>query len=58
MNEQKGKGGFGYDSIFYVPTHKCSSAELPRTEKNNISHRAQALKQLPILLKENFNGKL
>ena len=42
----KGCGGFGYDPIFYVPTHNCSAAELNKLEKNNISHRAQALRQL------------
>ncbi len=43
---ERGDNGFGYDSIFYVPTHFCSSAELEIEEKNRISHRAQALKAL------------
>jgi XTP/dITP diphosphohydrolase len=38
-----GEGGFGYDPIFYVPTHGCSSGELSMEEKNKISHRALAL---------------
>lgn len=41
-----GEGGFGYDPIFYVPTHGCSSAELPAEEKNRLSHRGQALRKL------------
>lgn len=41
-----GKNGFGYDPIFYVPTHGCSAAELNGIEKNAISHRGQALSQL------------
>lgn len=41
-----GIGGFGYDPIFYVPTHNCSAAELSLAEKNRISHRGQALQQL------------
>ena len=30
----KGKFGFGYDPIFYVPTHGCTSAELSDKQKN------------------------
>jgi XTP/dITP diphosphohydrolase len=41
-----GKHGFGYDPIFYVPTHGFSSAELPPEVKNRLSHRGQALRQL------------
>lgn len=41
-----GTGGFGYDPIFYLPTHQCTAAELPATIKNKISHRAKALEQL------------
>jgi XTP/dITP diphosphohydrolase len=41
-----GKHGFGYDPIFYVPTHGCSSAELSPEVKNWLSHRGQALRQL------------
>ena len=42
----RGTHGFGYDPIFYVPTHHCSSAELPADVKNLLSHRAQALHKL------------
>ena len=41
-----GTNGFGYDPLFFVPTHGCSSAELDPAEKNRISHRAQALQKL------------
>ncbi len=41
-----GQGGFGYDPYFYLPTHGCTSAELSATEKNRLSHRGQALRQL------------
>ncbi|NQY04606.1 MAG: non-canonical purine NTP pyrophosphatase, partial [Halieaceae bacterium] len=34
--------GFGYDPLFQVPTHHCSSAELTGLVKNRISHRAKA----------------
>ncbi|MDH5632471.1 MAG: RdgB/HAM1 family non-canonical purine NTP pyrophosphatase [Gammaproteobacteria bacterium] len=48
--EPRGQNGFGYDPVFYVPTHQCSSAELDPATKNAISHRGQALKQLCQLL--------
>ncbi len=41
-----GGNGFGYDPIFYVPTHRCSSAQLPPEVKNRLSHRGQALRSL------------
>lgn len=43
LEAPQGDGGFGYDPIFYVPTHKCSGGELPMDVKNGISHRAIAL---------------
>lgn len=46
----QGKKGFGYDPIFYVPTHHCAAAELDLNEKNKISHRGQALNQLKNML--------
>jgi XTP/dITP diphosphohydrolase len=42
--EPRGTNGFGYDPIFFVPTHNCSSAELPPEVKNKLSHRGQALR--------------
>ncbi|MEE8364431.1 MAG: RdgB/HAM1 family non-canonical purine NTP pyrophosphatase [Gammaproteobacteria bacterium] len=44
--EPMGKGGFGYDAYFYLPDLGCTSAELSAKEKNKISHRGQALRQL------------
>ncbi len=44
--EPRGANGFGYDPVFYVPTHACSSAELPPEVKNRLSHRGQALRAL------------
>ena len=46
MREKSGENGFGYDPIFYVPTHKKASAELSPEQKNNISHRGKALQAL------------
>jgi len=44
--EPRGDNGFGYDPIFYVPTHDRSSAELDAETKNGLSHRGQALGKL------------
>jgi len=43
LHAPQGDGGFGYDPIFYVPTHDCSGGELPLEVKNTLSHRAIAL---------------
>lgn len=43
---EQGENGFGYDPLFYVPTHDCASAELPADVKNSLSHRGQALRSL------------
>lgn len=50
LTESVGDNGFGYDPIFWVPTHQKASAELPSTVKNAISHRAQALSTLTHLI--------
>lgn len=46
ITEPRGENGFGYDPIFYIPTHDCVSAELTPEIKNKLSHRGQALQQL------------
>ena len=46
LREKAGENGFGYDPIFYVPTHKKASAQLSPEQKNDISHRGKALQAL------------
>jgi XTP/dITP diphosphohydrolase len=46
ITEPRGESGFGYDPMFYVPTHYCVSAELSPEIKNKLSHRGLALQQL------------
>lgn len=50
LTAPRGEQGFGYDPVFWVPTHGCSSAELDPLTKNSLSHRGQALRQLRALL--------
>jgi XTP/dITP diphosphohydrolase len=45
-----GDNGFGYDPAFWVPGQNCTSAQLPATVKNSLSHRGQALIRLSALL--------
>ena len=46
LDHLMGFNGFGYDPVFYVPTHEASAAQLDPEVKNRISHRAQAASQL------------
>jgi XTP/dITP diphosphohydrolase len=43
---QRGADGFGYDPLFYVPTHCQTAAELDADIKNRLSHRGQAMQKL------------
>ena len=51
-HEEKGKNGFGYDPIFYLPDRGVYSAELDTDEKNRISHRGKALVMMKDILSE------
>jgi XTP/dITP diphosphohydrolase len=46
LREPRGANGFGYDPVFFVPTHNCSAAELASDIKNTLSHRGQALRAM------------
>lgn len=46
LREPKGKNGFGYDPVFYLPAQAQTAAELPLAIKNKISHRGIALQRL------------
>lgn len=50
--EECGSNGFGYDPIFYLYENDKSTAELSAEEKNAISHRGKALRQMKKMLEE------
>ena len=50
--EERGTNGSGYDPIFMLPDMSCSTAELSPEEKNKISHRGKALRNMERLLRE------
>jgi Xanthosine triphosphate pyrophosphatase len=49
----KGSGGFGYDPYFYIDEN-CTMAEILPAEKNKISHRGAALREMILKLKGRF----
>jgi XTP/dITP diphosphohydrolase len=50
LTQRRGSDGFGYDPVFYLPEFARTMAELTLTEKNTLSHRAQAFRKvIPIL---------
>ena len=49
--DERGQLGFGYDPIFYDPSEHATYGEIADAEKNKISHRAKAVKQLMEMLR-------
>jgi XTP/dITP diphosphohydrolase len=50
LEEPRGTNGFGYDPVVFVPEVGAAMAELASDEKNKISHRANALRKLDVVL--------
>lgn len=50
LRSARGRNGFGYDPIFYLPGQKKTFAELALEEKNRVSHRALALQKAKRML--------
>lgn len=46
LTSPHGDGGFGYDPLFWLPDLQASAASLSAQDKNGISHRGQAIRQL------------
>ncbi len=57
LEAARGAHGFGYDPLFWVPEHGCSSAELEPALKNRISHRARAFASLLAQLRDAGSGQ-
>ena len=52
----KGVGGFGYDPVFYIPEQEKTFAEMTIQEKNQISHRGIAVRNLKGILYSYLNN--
>lgn len=50
LHERRGNNGFGYDPIFYMSEMDKTMAEITLEEKNQISHRAEAMRKLKDIL--------
>lgn len=50
--EPSGENGFGYDPIFYVDEYGRSTADITPEQKNAISHRGKALREIKRILEE------
>ena len=52
LREERGRGGFGYDPLFFYPPLERTFAELSAQEKNSVSHRRRAADTLLAMLRE------
>lgn len=50
LEEERGRHGFGYDSLFVKHDYNLTFAEIPEDTKNRISHRSKALSKLKLFL--------
>lgn len=57
LNGPRGTGGFGYDPLFYVPELEATFGEISLEEKNRISHRARAFREIRSLLERLLEEK-
>ena len=53
----QGEGGFGYDPVFWLPDRGITAAELPKHEKNRLSHRGQAARALRDILQSHEDNE-
>ena len=54
--EPAGNNGFGYDPLFYIPGLGKTMAELSQEEKNRISHRSRAFKELKSRIEDHYRN--
>jgi len=55
LSRRHGIGGFGYDPVFYAPSTGKTFAEMTEEEKNNLSHRGMAFRNLHNSLKDKIH---
>lgn len=54
IEELHGEGGFGYDPLFFYEPLNKTFAQLTPEEKNEISHRGVALKEMKKIIRESL----
>lgn len=54
IDSPRGSNGFGYDPIFFLDAQQKTMAELTMAEKNQISHRSQAINKIKPFILENL----
>ena len=52
LASSQGQGGFGYDPLMFIPELGLSVAELSPVQKNQYSHRALAMQQVLVQMRE------
>jgi XTP/dITP diphosphohydrolase len=52
LEAPRGTGGFGYDPLMFIPSLGCAAAELEAAQKNEVSHRGLAARQMLALMRE------
>jgi XTP/dITP diphosphohydrolase len=58
LNAYRGEGGFGYDPLFYLPEIGKTFAEMKPEEKNRISHRGIAFRNMNKRLQKKFFSEI
>jgi XTP/dITP diphosphohydrolase len=58
VDAPRGGGGFGYDPYFWLPELRMTAAELDPDEKNRLSHRGRAMRDLRLQLEARHPGAL
>ncbi len=54
--EPKGSSGFGYDPVFYPEGYNRTFAEMSDQEKDSLSHRGKALKEIQQFIKQKLKN--